>query len=229
MPRLVSVLIKRIDPLSGAPSIFSSSLTLSFTACLILSFRFSSSFYCDTETNMGSHTSDENIYLLARDEAETERYVPLALKCALLELAFNRETRKPLPLEVTPFSGVSLSYHSQHIISTLRHAPSPSTPPVSHTVTLCRATYPCQCQLSQQVPWAQVDVDGANAGVPTVWNPICATSTFLQPVSTADQSTDATVDVDVDGLWLITDGAADFSSLDSTNSIDFCWQSPEMN
>ena len=141
-------------PFSGAPSIFSSSLTLSFTACLVLILRFSSSLYCDTETNMGSHTSDENIYLLARDEAETERYVPLALKCALLEPAFNRETRKPLPLEVTPFSGVSLSYHSQHIISTLRHAPSPSTPPASHTVTVCWATYPCQCQLSQQVPWA---------------------------------------------------------------------------
>jgi hypothetical protein len=80
---------------------------LSFTACLVPIFSCFSSLYRDTETNMGSHTPDENIYLLARDEAETERYVPLSLKRALLEPAFNRETRKQLPLEVTPFNGVS--------------------------------------------------------------------------------------------------------------------------
>ncbi len=60
-----------------------------------------------------------------------------------------------------------------------------------------------------------------------VWHPICATSTFLPPVSTADQFTDASVDSD--GLWLMTDVDADFSSLGSTNSIGFCWQSPEVN
>lgn len=133
---------------------------------------------------MGSHTSDENIYLLGRDEAETERYVPLSLMFALLEPAFNCKTREPLLLEVAPFNGVSLQYHSQHIISTLRHAASPSTAPVTHSDRML--DHLPLSAVKKQVPSVQVDVDGAlqgcrHCGIQSAPRPLSG-SPFLLPI-----------------------------------------------
>jgi hypothetical protein len=55
---------------------------------------------------MGSHASDDNIYLLGRDEAETERYVFL-LKAILSRFygkSGSEQNHLPLLLEVTRHS-----------------------------------------------------------------------------------------------------------------------------
>lgn len=74
--RLVRVVIKGIDPPPDSSiSVFSPSHLLYCDSSLPVLSQFSASLFClqQNRINMGSITSDENIYLLTRDEAETER------------------------------------------------------------------------------------------------------------------------------------------------------------
>jgi hypothetical protein len=56
-----------------------------------------------TNTTMGSHASDDKIYLLGRDEAETERYVS---SLRVLISTHHTTPHPSFPLDLTPFTGL---------------------------------------------------------------------------------------------------------------------------
>ncbi|CEO61059.1 hypothetical protein PMG11_05436 [Penicillium brasilianum] len=123
---------------------------------------------------MGSHASDEKIYLLGRDEAETERYV--------FSMKFSTQRIK------------SRDTHEEKILISVGAdtIPQPSSPyshslkfptlPESHTFSPLRSKVPGRQTPCRGCHKAPRDLDGAMQ-VPTVRHPIHATPTFLDAVS----------------------------------------------